>query len=85
VRGTTQVTQVRAKWSELPAELTTWEDYKALKQTFPHALAWGQAGSQEPGNVSTGSDAGGMQQRGARPRKQSSKYSDPEWVQPSNM
>jgi hypothetical protein len=59
VRGTTQVTQVRAKWSELPAELATWEDYKALKQTFPHALAWGQAGSQEPGNVSTGSDAGG--------------------------
>jgi hypothetical protein len=51
--GANQIAQVQIKWSEQPDELTTWEDYIALKQTFPNVPAWGQAGFQEPGNVST--------------------------------
>jgi hypothetical protein len=51
--GDSQVTQVLIKWSELPTNLATWEDYEALKHAFPCAPAWGQAGLQEGGNVST--------------------------------
>jgi hypothetical protein len=36
-RGNSQVAQVLVRWSELPDDLATWEDYKALKQVFPHA------------------------------------------------
>lgn len=32
-------------------ELSTWEDEEAPKQQFPHAPAWGQAGSQGRGDV----------------------------------
>jgi hypothetical protein len=52
-RGASQVTQVLIKWSEFPTNLTTWEDYEALKHAFPGAPTWGQAGFQEGGNVST--------------------------------
>jgi hypothetical protein len=41
------------KWSGWPNSMATWEDVTALKQRFPRAPAWGQAGSQEGGNVST--------------------------------
>jgi hypothetical protein len=34
------------QWSHLPAELSTKQDEEALRQEFPHALAWGQAGLQ---------------------------------------
>ncbi|WVZ53784.1 LOW QUALITY PROTEIN: hypothetical protein U9M48_004680 [Paspalum notatum var. saurae] len=43
--------QVPVKWSRLPPELSTWEDYEALRQRFPRAPAWGQAGFQGGGNV----------------------------------
>jgi hypothetical protein len=33
-RGANQVAQVRVRWSELPDDLATWEDYVALKQAF---------------------------------------------------
>uniref|UniRef100_A0A0A9B830 Uncharacterized protein n=1 Tax=Arundo donax TaxID=35708 RepID=A0A0A9B830_ARUDO len=33
----------------MPAELATWEDLVHLRHQFPHAPAWGQAGSQEGG------------------------------------
>jgi hypothetical protein len=51
LRGGDQVPQVLVRWSELPPDLSTWEDYEALKQTFPAAPAWGQAVFPEPGNV----------------------------------
>ncbi|WVZ54264.1 hypothetical protein U9M48_005089 [Paspalum notatum var. saurae] len=35
--------QVLVQWSGWPSELATWEDLISLKQTFPFALAWGQA------------------------------------------
>jgi hypothetical protein len=84
VRDTTQVTQVRVKWSTLPDELTTWEDYEALKPMFPHA----PRRFSRAGNVSTGSDVGGsktatretdaqMLHRSVRPRKPSAMYSGP--------
>jgi hypothetical protein len=42
--GFAQVNQVLIRWSELPKKLTSWKDYESLKQKFPSALAWGQAG-----------------------------------------
>jgi hypothetical protein len=51
VRGTSSMSQVLVKWNNLPSALTTCEDYKALRQEFPRATAWGQAVFQEGGNV----------------------------------
>ena len=45
-RGAASVDQVHVRWSESPEELATWEDYEHLKQQFPGASAWGQAGSK---------------------------------------
>jgi hypothetical protein len=44
-KGNHAVTQVLIKWSSLPVEFGTWEDFHVLKQRFPDAPAWGQAGS----------------------------------------
>jgi hypothetical protein len=52
-RGANQVAQVLIKWSELPEDLATWEDYEALKQSFLEAPAWGQATPQGRENVTT--------------------------------
>jgi hypothetical protein len=49
--GLRTVTQVLIKWSGAPAGDATWEDMEALKQQFPLAPAWGQAGFQERGIV----------------------------------
>jgi hypothetical protein len=87
-RGTSQVAQVRVRWSELPEDLATWEDYTAMKQAFPQAPAWGQAGFQELGNVRTvdqgdsneqNSTKGGSPRRSTRPKKPNVRISDPEW------
>ena len=40
------------QWSNLPPSLATWEDTEALRQRFPHAPAWGQAGLRRGGDVS---------------------------------
>jgi hypothetical protein len=45
--------QVRIRWTNSPAEVSTWEDYEALKQRFPDAPAWGQAGTEGEANVTT--------------------------------
>jgi hypothetical protein len=42
---------VLIRWSELPNELASWEDYEALKQKFPSVYAWGQAVFEGEGNV----------------------------------
>ncbi|WVZ49086.1 hypothetical protein U9M48_000467 [Paspalum notatum var. saurae] len=47
--------QVLIKWSHLPVELATWENLVPLKQRFPNAPAWGQAGFQGGGNVTSAS------------------------------
>jgi hypothetical protein len=52
VKGRRTVAQVLVQWSGSPASTATWEDHEELRQLFPHAPAWGQAGFQEGGNVS---------------------------------
>jgi hypothetical protein len=51
--GDHPIEQVLIKWSLMPPTLATWEPYAQLRQQFPRAPAWGHAGSQEGGNVST--------------------------------
>jgi hypothetical protein len=41
------IPQVLIQWTNLPPQLSTWEDEEALRQDFPWAPAWGQAVSQE--------------------------------------
>jgi len=43
LQNNSPVPQVLVQWSNLPPELSTWEDEEALKQEFPRAPAWGQA------------------------------------------
>ena len=45
-RGHTTVVQGLIQWSGASEDLATWEDMEALKQQFPSAPAWGQAGFQ---------------------------------------
>jgi hypothetical protein len=45
------ITQVLVKWTQLPAEMSIWEDYQVLKTQFPDALAWGHAASSAGGIV----------------------------------
>lgn len=39
------------QWSGVPEEQATWEEMYTLKQQFPYAPAWGQAGFQDRGIV----------------------------------
>ena len=36
-------------WSGWPSGMVTWENLLQLRQAFPRAPAWGQAGSKGPG------------------------------------
>jgi hypothetical protein len=45
-KGNTIVTQILTHWSGSSVEDATWEDKEELRSRFPHAPAWGQAGSQ---------------------------------------
>jgi hypothetical protein len=38
-RGNSAITQVLVKWSSLPKEMATWEDFNVLKTQFPAAAA----------------------------------------------
>jgi hypothetical protein len=53
LRGATVRTQALVQWTSLPASLATWEDEPQLRARFPRAPAWGQAGVEEGGNVTT--------------------------------
>jgi hypothetical protein len=75
-RGSSQVSQVLIRRSELPNELVTWEDAEPLKQKFP--LAWGQATLQEGRNVS-GADAT-CPRRSKRVRQRNIRVFGPEWA-----
>ena len=55
-RNHKMVHQVLVQWSHSPPSAATWEDQDSLKQRFPRAPAWGQAGFQDRGIVS---DQGG--------------------------
>jgi hypothetical protein len=45
-------TQMLIKWSNWPPSLATWEDEGDIRQRFPFARAWGQAGFKGRENVS---------------------------------
>jgi ribosomal protein L21E len=45
------VSEVLIQWSAWPTSMATWELETELKQQFPAAPAWGQAGSQEGRDV----------------------------------
>lgn len=48
-KGNNAITQVLVKWSHLPAESATWEDWNVVTTRFRASSAWGQASS--PGGV----------------------------------
>jgi hypothetical protein len=54
-KGNVAVPQVKVKWMNLSVSAATWEDMYVLRQRFPNALAWGQAGFQG-GRRHTGED-----------------------------
>lgn len=42
-KGNAAIIQVLIKWTHIPAEAATWEDWDTLKTKFPAVIAWGQA------------------------------------------
>jgi hypothetical protein len=46
-KGNAAIVQVKVKWTGIPEEAATWEDWSTLKVRFPAVCAWGQA--QFPG------------------------------------
>ena len=50
-KGISPVQQVLVKWSDWPEDLATWEGLLDHQQRFPNAPAWGQASSQDRGDV----------------------------------
>jgi hypothetical protein len=52
-RGDHSIAQGLIHWSSQPESMATWEDLEELQQRFPHAPAWGQAGNQGRGNVTS--------------------------------
>lgn len=89
-RGHVSVPQGLIQWSDQPDALATWEDLDELKQRFPRAPAWGQAGFQGAGSVSSATadqaqegDAVFITKEG-RPSKRahqpSTRYAEKDWV-----
>jgi len=79
------VQQALIKWSGWPASLATWEDLEALRQRFPAAPAWGQAGSLQGGSVTVADTTSPQDvgpRRSARPKEPSVRVSGPEWSRP---
>lgn len=52
LRGDKTISQVLIHWSSWPISMSTWEDESELRQQFPAAPAWGQAGSVGGGRPS---------------------------------
>jgi hypothetical protein len=50
-KGSSAVTQVLVRWSGIPKEAATWEDFNVVRTRFPDSLAWGQASVQGGENV----------------------------------
>ena len=51
--GNSSVHLVQVQWDGLPSSWNTWENKERLLQEFPNSPAWGQAGLQGVGNVTT--------------------------------
>jgi hypothetical protein len=50
-KGNQVVPQILIRWSSVPVESATWENYYVLKNRFPDAIAWGQADTESRGIV----------------------------------
>lgn len=59
-KGNAAHLQVFVRWSSLQATSSTWENYTVIKERYPHAPAWGQAGPEGGGNVVAALEAMGM-------------------------
>jgi len=85
-QGDRPVSQVLVKWSLWPTALATWEDEDLLRSRFPFAPAWGQAVSEEEGDVTVidHQDQAAEHQAQEKPkmkriRKPNTKIVGPEW------
>ena len=58
------VLQGLIKWFGLHPSLATWEDLEPLKQRFPNAPAWGQAGPKGRGSVTAAPTAPALPEAG---------------------
>jgi hypothetical protein len=52
-KGSSAITQVLIKWTGLPPEMSSWEEYNVLKSRFPNSAIWGPVGSSGGGIVTT--------------------------------
>jgi hypothetical protein len=50
-KGNAAVVQVLLKWTSLPEDYATWEDWEVITSKFPEMLAWGQASAPQGGIV----------------------------------
>lgn len=50
-KGNPAVTQVLVRWSNIPPESATWEDFEVVRHRFPESVAWGQATSEGGADV----------------------------------
>ena len=80
------MSQVLIQWSSWPPALATWEDEVVLREKFPTAPAWGQAVSEEEGDVTVidHQDQAAEHQAQEKPkmkriRKPNTKIVGPEW------
>lgn len=51
VLGSSTIKEVLVRWTGMSDASATWENVQELRQRFPDAPAWGQAGSQGEGDV----------------------------------
>lgn len=92
-KGHRTIVQVLIQWSGATEDMATWEDLESLKQKFPRASAWGQAGNQAGEDVSdhghggTASSPGseesqelGREPRPKRRQVKPARYDDPAWT-----
>lgn len=84
--GIGAVEQGLVQWSDWPIEMATWETMETLQQMFPRAPAWGQAGPEAPGTVSSSTsmrpkdDRADGPHRGSRNRRPSKNVIGDIWV-----
>jgi hypothetical protein len=84
--ATGSVEQGLILWSGWPSEMATWENLLQLRQAFPRAPAWGQAGTKAPGSVTSPStttiseNAAHGPRVGSRNRRPNVRLAGAEWM-----
>ena len=73
-------------WSGWPSDMATWENLLQLRQAFPRAPAWGQAGSKGsrgvngPSATSTSEEVAQVPQAGSRTCRPNIRLAGAEWM-----